>query len=123
MSDKKWNEPKGKINWTNARPGKDSIDEIGVVELQTYVDNDGQLYRSRMLPILKNLQKRKQKGVYDHKKAVKAMRYAVDEGTKHYMKEYTGSTKGYLFNVPTRNKVAEDLARHFENEYDAGNRW
>jgi hypothetical protein len=88
------------------------MDESGARELQLSAENDSDLYRSRLIPIYKNLSRKKQKGIYNHKLAVKLMRYAVDEANKKYQKDF-----GYSFNPATRDKVAEEMTRQYEAEY------
>ena len=85
-------------------------------ELELYAENNAELYRQRLIPIYTNLLRKKRKGIYDHKKAVKLMRYAVDDAGKRYNKEF-GSGSGQLFNPATRDKVAESMTRQFEAEH------
>lgn len=98
--------------------GKHTANETEVRELQLYVENDGDIYRQRLVPIYKNLIRKKQKKMYKHTLAVKLMKYAVDEGNRKYKKEY-----GYSFTPSVRYKVASNMVKHFENEYKIGNRW
>lgn len=99
-----------------------SYNETDARELELYAENNSDLYRQRLTPIYNNLARKKKKGIYNHALAVKLMRYAVDDATKRYMKENTGSTKGYMFSVETRNAVAESMVRSFEAEYRANNK-
>lgn len=94
---------------------RESLDEEGVRELQLCAENDADLYRQRLTPIYKNLARKKHKRIYKHKLAVKLMRYAVDEANKKYKKDF-----GYSFNPATRDKVAENMTKGFEEEYKAG---
>jgi hypothetical protein len=86
--------------------------EIEVRELQLSTENDGDLYRQRLTPIYHNLARKKAKKIYKHKKAVKLMRYAVDEENKKYKKDF-----GVSFNTSTRDKVADNMTREFEHTY------
>ena len=91
---------------------REPADDTGARELQLTAENDADLYRQRLTPIYKNLARKKAKGIYNHKLAVKLMRYAVDEANKKYKKEF-----GYSFNPATRDKVAEAMTRQFEAEH------
>jgi len=91
---------------------REPANETEARELQLTAENDADLYRQRLVPIYKNLSRKKAKGIYDHKKAVKLMRYAVDEENSKYKKQY-----GVSFNPATRDKVAESMTRQFEAEH------
>jgi hypothetical protein len=97
---------------------KEEINEQEARELQLSAENDADLYRQRLMPIYKNLARKKLRKIYKHALAVKLMRYAVDEANKKYKKDF-----GYSFNTATRNKVAEDMTRNFEDEYKSGERF
>ena len=88
-------------------------------ELKLYIDNDGDLYRQQTTSILRNLATKKARGVYDHALAAKLFGYLVESGAKKYTKEF-GGTWHQVFDVPTRKKVAAELADDFENEWRAG---
>ena len=102
-------------------PGE--TDTISARELELYVENDAQLYRSQYTPINRNLATKKARGVYDHDKAVKLFMYLMESGAKKYAREYGGPGANWheMFNVPTRRAAAERFARHFEVEYGLGN--
>ena len=48
------------------------------MELKLYIDNDGDLYRQRLVPIVKNIQRKMKSGKYDHSKAPKLWMYLCD---------------------------------------------
>jgi len=113
MTSKKWSEPKGKPS------NKDDASENEIRELELFTENDSDINRQRLASIYKNLSRKKYRGVYDHDKAVKGMRYAVDDANKKYAKEY--ATSDFTFSTTTRNAVAEKLVNNFESDFDAGN--
>jgi hypothetical protein len=90
-------------------------------ELFMYIDNSGQLYRNRLIPIYKNLMLKKKKDVYDSNMAVKLFQYLTDEGGKMYFKEFSSSTGGPT-NFPTsvRKEVAIYMRDKFERESKSG---
>ena len=79
------------------------------IELKLYIENDGDLYKQRLIPIVKNIQRKMKSGKYDHSKAPKLWKYLVDDGAKKYAKEYPG--------VKFDKKVKEYVAQEFANEY------
>ncbi len=85
-------------------------------ELKLYIDNDGQLYNSRFMPIIKNLSKKMKKGNYDKKLAIKGFMYLVDAGAKKYVKDFGGNARD-MFSKKDRIAVASDLADEFEEIY------
>jgi len=88
----------------------EGVDKDAARELELYIDNDGQLYNSQYLPILKNLSKKFAKGKYDKKLAVKLWMYLVDAGAKKYHKENGGMGKwNDMFNKATRLVTATEL--------------
>jgi hypothetical protein len=97
--------------------------EAVVAELELYIENDGDLYRSQTTSILKNLATKKAQGAYKHDLAVKAFEYLVEAGAKKYAKEFgsPGHPWHKMFDVPTRRAVAKSFAKSFETEYALGN--
>ena len=79
------------------------------IELKLYIDNDGDLYKQRLIPIVKNIQRKMKSGKYDHSKDPKLWKYLVDDGAKKYAKEFPG--------VKFDKKVKEYVAQEFANEY------
>ena len=92
-------------------------------ELEMFLTNDAQIYRSRLQPIYKNLVTKMAQGKYDDKLAVKAFMYAVDDAAKKYTKEYDapGAKWTDVFDKKTRMAVATTLASEFKDEADLGN--
>ena len=93
----------------------EGVDKDAARELELYIDNEGQLYNSQYLPILKNLSKKMAKGQYDQKLAVKLWMYLVDAGAKKYFKDIAGGTGpgkwNDMFNKATRLVVAQELEK------------
>lgn len=81
-------------------------------ELFLYATNDGDLYRSMICPIIANLKRKAQKGIYDHEKAIDAFYPVATEASRHYARDF-----GYSFSVTDRFTVAVDMAEYYaENE-------
>jgi len=97
------------------------IDEHAATELRLFINNDGSLYERLKAPIWRRMTSFKEKGTYDHQRAVAAFKYLVEAGAKQYVREFgTPSTLPWnrMFAVPTRDLVAKELAREFEAEWD-----
>ena len=102
------------------------IDTEASRELDLYIMNNEDLYRKRFMPIVLNLKRKMNKGIYDHEKAAKLWMYLVNDAAKEYVKEFGSQSEDVkdMFPKETREKVAQDLAdREKENiekgEYDA----
>ena len=86
-------------------------------ELRLFIDNDARLYKSRYIPILKNLSKFKKKGKYNSKLAIKAFMYLIDDGAKVYAKDYADGDAS-IFSKKDRLQLAKDYAEEFESQYN-----
>ena len=84
-------------------------------ELKLFIDNDANLYRQRLVPIVKNIQKKMKSGKYDHKKAPKLWKYLVDDGAKKYSKEFPG----VKFDRKVKDYVAQEYADEYKDEIEA----
>ena len=93
----------------------EAVDERMVDELKLFIDNDGQLYKQRLIPIVKNIQKKMKSGKYDHKKAPKLWKYLVDDGAKKYQKEFPG----VKFSRQEKDAVAQEFADEYKDEIEA----
>lgn len=99
---------------TNPAKGvKGEPDTIAGDELEIWIDNTEPLYR-KWQAIVKNLWRHRAKGRYDHERAVDGFMYLVDDGAKHYTKEFGGKWNE-IFDAPTRRYVANEYAKSFEN--------
>ena len=75
-------------------------------EIMMIGDNDGDLYNQQYLPIIKNLMRKRAKGVYDHNLAIKLWRYLIDNVAKND----AGHMARHKWSGIVRNMAAKDLA-------------
>jgi len=80
-------------------------------ELELFAENDGDLYRGRILPIINSLTKKAKKGIYDSEKAVDAFYYVADAAAKMYGRYYGGS-----FTVQERFTVAVNMEEYYKEQ-------
>lgn len=92
-------------------------------EIELYADNDSKLYFSRKLPILKNLQKKFQKGQYNIELAAKLWMYYINDAMQRYNKEFgsRGDKWSDLLSVADRKLLAIEYAKETLNEFQQGN--
>lgn len=90
----------------------ESFNKDNVRELVLYITNDADLYRQRITPIVKNLQKHLAKGRYNATEAQKSWKRLADEGAKKYNKEFGSGEQ--IFSVADRKQAALDLADEYE---------
>lgn len=94
-------------------------------ELCTFVENDGQIYHSQTLSILKNLATKKARGTYDRDRAVKLFMYLAETGARKYARESggPGAEAGWheMFPAAVRKLAAAQWRDEFEGEYALGN--
>lgn len=100
------------------RASKSSANEHNVRELFLYITNDGDLYRQRVEPIIKNLRLKVKKNKYDHALAIKIYQYLADDGARKYMKEYgtTGDRVDSTFTKVDRTQCAKELRDYYDDE-------
>lgn len=89
---------------------REPVDDLAVDELVLYIKNDSQIYNNCTMAVVKNLARKKAKGVYDKDLAVKAFEYVAKSGANKYTKEF-----GDTFNPATRNAVAKELLNEYED--------
>lgn len=102
-----------KLTETNANIDeayREPVDDLAVRELVLYIKNDSQIYNTCTMAVVKNLARKKSKGVYDKDLAVKAFEYVAKAGANKYTKEFGGT-----FNPATRNAVAKELLNEYED--------
>ena len=90
--------------------------EMRASEIASQASNDSELYRRQIQPIIKNLGRKKFKGVYNKDLAVKLFRYAVDNKVKEI-----ASRKGIpsrLIPGSVRNDAASQMLSSFSSEID-----
>lgn len=89
-------------------------------ELVLHADNDEQLYRSSHQPIIKNLQRKKAKGIYDHEKATKLWGYHADRAAQSYHKAHGSANQKWhhMFSTDDRRKAAKIFADQAKDELE-----
>jgi hypothetical protein len=83
-------------------------------------DNDADLYRQQFLPIIKNLMRKRAKGIYEPEKAVKLWRYWIDNVVKKHAKEL-GIVNTRQISGATRNLAAKMKSEEQFDEMELGN--
>lgn len=91
----------------------DPVQEELVDELFLCIINDGELYHQMIIPCIKNLERKYQKGIFDKEKAVVLWQYVADESARRYTKNF-----GTRFSVATRKEVAKKLNDYYEDNYN-----
>ena len=90
-------------------------DKVMERELELFIVNDANIYRQRIQPIIKNMQRKAKSGKYDAELAIKGFMYAVTDGIKQYNKEFgSGSMK---LDKTSKMKVAKELRDRFKDEF------
>jgi hypothetical protein len=92
----------------------EEADESLVTELVLYIENDSELYRQQTQPWILNLARKRYKGRYDEKPAVKALLYLVDAGFKKYRKEF--ATPDFKAGRATKEAAARELLEYYQEE-------
>jgi DNA-nicking Smr family endonuclease len=88
------------------------IDDTAAEELELFAENTGELYPQKQA-ILANIKRKLKRGKYDPAKAPKLWMYWVDNAAKRYQKEF--GSESPIFNKPTREAVAQDLAKRYHS--------
>lgn len=99
---------------------KGTPNATSVRELELYTTNDADLYRQQHTPIIKNLERKMQKGQYDRDKAKLAFLNLVESGSKKYKKEF-GTENDVIFTKADKLAVASRLEKDFREESKLGN--
>lgn len=98
----------------------DSVEdeEVDTEDVVLIMENDGDLYRRSILPVINNLKRKKRRGVYDEELAKKAFLNVVNYflSTPQFIKQY-GYTK-HNVSVSNRKEIAEYLLDDFMEEID-----
>lgn len=91
-------------------------------ELKLTTENDGDIYRQHIAPILKNLATKKASGKYDREKAVKLFMYLAEAGARLYAKTFGQGEHEWhgMFPVPVRRLAATAWRDEFEQMYKEG---
>jgi hypothetical protein len=124
--DGSWDDEKSYIRSKGIARAVDRLEEGGPVDadaarelvLTAYNDND--LYRQSYDPIIKNLQKKVAKGVYDTEMAKKLWGYHADRAAQKYAKEQgDGTPWNKMFSPATRRAAAEQFEQEAREEIGA----
>ena len=78
-------------------------------ELITCTGNNYDLHKQQELPIVKNLLRKIDKGIYDAQKAEVLVKYLYDNGSKEYKKQY-----GHGFTPDTRREASAYWVQEFQ---------
>lgn len=96
--------------------GNRGFDNSAKTELQLYIDNDSELYKTKTA-LIKNYSRRRKKGKFDNEKAVKGVENnLVDKGARKYQKEFGG----VKFPRDVRHGVAVAETREIIRGIDSG---
>jgi hypothetical protein len=96
------------------------VDADAARELVLTAYNDNDLYRQSYDPIIKNLQKKVAKGVYDTEMAKKLWGYHADRAAQKYAKEQgDGTPWNKMFSPATRRAAAEQFEQEAREEIGA----
>ena len=98
-------------------------DESLANELVLFTENDGDIYRSQTLSVLKNLASKKASGKYDRNKAIQAFMYLAETGAKEYIRQHgsPGDIWHQMFPTNVRRTAAVKWRDEFEEEFKLGN--
>lgn len=98
-------------------------DQAAARELELYIENDRDIYKSMTEPTQKLLIKKMKKGIFDLDRSIKAWQHVVDKAAHKYMFDFgsPGAKVKDTFNTATRLQVAKALAEQFKTEADLGN--
>ena len=95
--------------------GDEMILNIEEKEVFLFVDNDGEIYRGLIRPLINNYARRLVKGDLDAVKAVKGFVHPVEAGMKKYAREFGGRWYD-LLTVAERERVARALLVSYSDE-------
>ena len=109
-------------DWADSLVEDDEVDEDAIRELKIFINNDPEVYRMKGEPIMRNLTKKYEKGVYDHDKAKTFFKYLADLGAKMYGKAHSVNDGYKIFSPAVRRAVASELADDWLKELKAGNK-
>lgn len=76
-------------------------------ELQLYADNTAHIYFGPRASVDRNLRRKRERGTYDHSRAVKAWIYVANEAARAYREELDPSAR---FPRVERRKAAQAMA-------------
>ena len=83
-------------------------------ELFLYASNDGDIYRTNIVPTVRNLAKKYNKGTFDADKAIDAFYYVADAAARKYCKEFAHIEDApRIFNVTARFTCAAEMVNYY----------
>lgn len=88
------------------------VDSVTAREIALYATNTESLYRSRALPIVKNLARKHLNGTYDANRAPAVWLYLARDGQTQYNREFKCDGR---MNAVTMQECARQLAEHYED--------
>ena len=93
------------------------VDKDGARELALFAENTPEIYNGVLTSVVKNLQKKARKGIYDKNKAVVAWLHVIDEAARLY-DNWNGSGRNSLrlFDKATRMEAARQLMSRMEED-------
>lgn len=94
---------------------------IATRELELYSTNQADLYKQQFIPIVKNLEKKREKGTYDRDKARILFLSFVENAAKKYEKDFGSTGTVSSFSKADKLAVAGTLERDYVGESDLGN--
>jgi hypothetical protein len=97
-----------------------SMDRDMAYEIVTVGENDGDLYKQQMVPIIRNLLRKAVKGIFDNNKGIKLLRYFTDNVVKKNYKQM-GAMNTTDINGATRNEAAKMILDSIMAEMKLGN--
>jgi len=121
LNREKQQHPKGGFTGDNPLAEEES-DEDEVRELVLFIDSDGQLYQQQGAPIMRNLSRKWDKGIYDHDLAQKLWYYLAVNGAKKYGQEHGTGNGLKMFSPAVRRAAAKEMADNWMEELKAGNK-
>ena len=100
----------------------EAIDSDAVNELDSFIQNDEDLYRRRFMPIISNIKRKMKRNVYDHEKVIKLWMYLVDDAAKEYVKQHGSIDQDVkdMFPRETRLQVAQIIADREKENIEQG---
>lgn len=92
-----------------------TIDKDKVREIVLWIENTGDIYFNRTIPLLENYTKKYVRGQFDKQKAIKGFQLLLRYGIASYDKEF--GTRGYRTTLNAREKeeAAKQLYEYYED--------
>ena len=94
------------------------VDNDLVRDLTLILENDGEVYRRSITPVINNLKKKKAKGQFDEKLAIQAFFHVVEGALKQSWFKHYYSYSIETVSVPERYAVAKELLDGFMEEIE-----